>query len=173
MARKKSNGWVIVDRKILQNEIWTSPEPFDKRSALVDLILMANHEDGEFINRKGVVVKVPRGSTFTSVRHLADRWHWSTMKVQRYLKFLADTQTVTQSGTQSGTLLTLVKYDDFQVRRYTNEYTNEYTNDRRTNNEEKNKRNNNNKNRPKPLEERLEGLRRVALEGGKNEGRSD
>ena len=125
MAHK--NNWVKVNRSIFDNYLWKSGEPFDCRSAWIDLILLANHEDGYFRTSKGVTIKIPRGSHFTSVRKLSERWHWSVGKVERYLRGLTDTQMITQSGTQSGTLLSLVNYDDYQGQRYTDEHTNEHT----------------------------------------------
>ena len=81
---KKDKGWVKVNRSILDSSIWKSSEPFDMRSAWIDLILMANHEEREVITKYHDVMKIPRGATLTSVRHLADRWGWSKNKVDRY-----------------------------------------------------------------------------------------
>lgn len=113
----KSSGWVKISRELLDSSIWKTDKPFDERSAWIDLILMANHEDGEFIDRQRKLIKIPRGSLYTSTGKLAQRWHWSRNKVIRYLGTLTGTQMVTQTGTQTGTLLTLVNYDKFQGRR--------------------------------------------------------
>ena len=40
-----AKGWISIHRKIQDSEIWNSSEPFDKRSAWIDLLLLANHED--------------------------------------------------------------------------------------------------------------------------------
>ena len=114
MAKSKDPGWVKISRSILNNPIWTSPEPFSIRDAWIDLILMANFEDKEIMTRHGKTIKIPRGSTFTSIKHLADRWHWSPNKVRRQIERLNRLGMVTISGTADGTLLTLVKYRDFQ-----------------------------------------------------------
>lgn len=78
-------GWIKISRKILDNTLWTSEEPFDRRSAWTDLILMANYEDKQFMSRRGIVIEVPAGSLFTSMRKLARRWRWSEKKVRMYL----------------------------------------------------------------------------------------
>ena len=128
MAQHNSN-WIKLYRSIFDNDLWLAEEPFDRRSAWIDLILLANHKDGHFINSKGVLIKVPRGSHFTSTRVLADRWHWSRGKVDRYLRLLCETQSVTLTVTASGTLISLVNYDDYQGGRATNSTTNEATSD--------------------------------------------
>ena len=127
-----NSNWIKLYRQIFDNDLWQSDEPFDRRSAWIDLILLANHKDGYFINSKGILIKVPRGSHFTSTRVLADRWHWSRGKVDRYLRLLSETGSVTLSVTPSGTLLSLVNYDDFQGGRATDRATNDTT-DRATN----------------------------------------
>lgn len=124
---KKDKGWILLHRSLWDSEIWKDSQPFDRRSAWIDLIMLVNHEDGVVSTRSGKVT-VPRGSTLTSYRHLANRWHWSIGKVQRFLTFLTDTLTVTLTDTQSGTLLSIVKYEDFQGARYAERYADRYTN---------------------------------------------
>ena len=109
----KNDGWVKLYRSLFDNPLWAEG-PFSRGQAWVDLILMANHEDGEFVDHQGNIVKVPRGSCYTSIQKLAGRWKWSAGKVRRFLSTLTDMQMVKQTGKQTGTLLSLVKYDDFQ-----------------------------------------------------------
>lgn len=127
MAKKKSTnmGYILVYRSIWNNEMWQSSEAFDRRSAWIDLILMANHESRSIILQNGRRLEIGRGQLFTSYRSLADRWHWSVNKVKRYFTLLCELHMVTKSGTQSGTLVTIEKYDTFQDGRHTNEHTNE------------------------------------------------
>ena len=117
MARSK-NGWIRINRDILNSTIWNAPEPFTYRDAWIDLILMVNFEDREIVTRHGTVVKIPRGATFTSLQELSDRWHWSKGRTQRYIKLLKNLKMVTADGTADGTLLSLVNYDKFQGARY-------------------------------------------------------
>lgn len=148
---KKRKGWIKLYRDLQDNALWTSDIPFDERSAWVDLLLTVNHEDGQVFTRNKEFVPVKRGSTLTSLRKLAERWHWSANRVKRFLDTLSAMKMVkieTHSGTHSGTLLTVVKYDDFQGERntheysdehtdeYTGEYTDEYTDEVQTRNKE-------------------------------------
>lgn len=116
---KNDKGWVKISRDLLDSAMWQRETPFEERSAWIDLILMVNHEDGEVFDKKGNVVNVPRGSCYTSIRKLADRWHWSTGKVLRYFDSLKKAKMITQTGTQTGTLVSLVNYDKFQGQRNT------------------------------------------------------
>lgn len=130
-------GWIKLYRQIMQNDFWNE-RPFSKGQAWVELLLLANHEDNT-IRFNGRPMEVKRGQHLTSLRKLADRWGWSMNKVKRFLHDLeADgmveiggtqngTQNGTASGTQNGTLLTVVKYDVFQVERHSERHAEEHT----------------------------------------------
>ena len=121
-------GWIKLYRQIQDNMLWTSSEPFDRRSAWIDLIMMANIQTKETIYR-GQVIKIRRGQVYTSIRKLAIRWRWSRDKVNRFIKALIEAHMIEHNNrTTSGTLLTIVKYDDFQNRADTNKTTNKSTN---------------------------------------------
>ena len=116
-SKKDKAGWIVLSRSLLESSIWTTDEPHNTKSAWIDLLLMVNHEDGEIITRFGKVVKIPRGSTFTSIRKLAERWKWSDTKVRRYLDTLTGAHMIEHSGDQTGTLISLVNYENFQGQR--------------------------------------------------------
>lgn len=121
-------GWIKLYRQIQDNMIWNDTEPFDRRSAWIDLILMANVQTKEIIYH-GQVIKIKRGQVYTSIRKLAVRWHWSRDKVNRFIKTLIKAHMVERDNrTQSATLLTIVKYSVFQDRHDSNKATNESTN---------------------------------------------
>lgn len=112
-------GWIKIYRKLQDSAIWTSDVPFDFRSAWIDLIMMANIKDKQVIYR-GTTITVRRGEVYTSIRKLAERWHWSKDKVSRYIQILINLDMVKkQKRTHHATLLTLIKYDDFQNARNT------------------------------------------------------
>ncbi|MBR6843448.1 MAG: hypothetical protein IKM77_14270 [Prevotella sp.] len=106
-------GWIRLYRKILASAIWEHDEPYDRRSAWIDLLLMANHKDKEIIfNGRATVVK--QGQRITSIRILADRWHWSRDKVKRYLDALEKLEMITTDRDNHRTLLTIVNYSVYQ-----------------------------------------------------------
>ena len=128
-------GWVILSRKIQDNWIWENP---DMLKAWLDLIFLMNFKDRKLIIDVQLKV-IKRGQYFTSIRNLASRWEWSKDRVERFLKLLESDEMITRSRTPSGTLLTLIKYEDFQGQPDTNKDTNKDT-DKDTDKDKKNKR---------------------------------
>lgn len=111
---KKNKGYVPIYRSIQDNWIWRRPEPFDYRSAWVDLLLSVNHEK-KTIYIDGRVQDIQPGQMWTSIAKLADKWHWSRPKVYRYIKLLKSDGMVYTDGTPSGTLLTVINYSNFTL----------------------------------------------------------
>ena len=112
-------GWFLIHRKMQNNWIWKDKEPFDKRSAWIDLISMAYHSEQKVISN-GTLLTIQRGQFPTSVRFLAERWKWSKDRVYRFLKLLEqDGMIVKQSDTER-TLITLVNYGIYQDKQDTN-----------------------------------------------------
>lgn len=118
----KSKGYILLYRDIWDDELWNTSEPFNKRDAWIDLILMANHKDKILVIGASQIV-VHRGQLFTSLSKLSERWHWSRARVKRYIDLLILNKKINTSGIKSGTLISIVKYSDFQTSRNTNEYT--------------------------------------------------
>lgn len=123
------NGyWIKVYRKIRESAIWNNNEPFDYRSAWIDLIMEANVKANTFIYR-GQTITVKRGEYYTSIRKLANRWHWSKDKVKRFLKILIKLDMVRiHKDIKCATLLTIVKYGDYQNVTDSNKYTHKDSN---------------------------------------------
>lgn len=117
MASKKK-GYAPIYRSLQDHWLWQSDEPFDIRSAWVDLILLANHED-KTINIGRNVFTVHAGQMWTSYVKLAQRWHWSKPRVYRYIKMLISDGMILVDATPNGTLLTLVNYGRFAIQRNT------------------------------------------------------
>ena len=111
----KQQGWILLYRSIRDHWIWQRD---DYTHAWLDLLLDVNHEERK-IMVDGKPVIIGRGQKWTSVRTLAERWGWSRHKVHNFLSCLQADQMVYLERTKSGTLLTLVNYDDFQIQRDT------------------------------------------------------
>lgn len=112
-------SWIKIYREIQEHHIWNSDEPFDKRSAWIDLLLMANYKDFKAEHR-GRVVERKRGEINTSVVYLAKRWGWSRNKVYRFLRLLQDEKMIALDGTPDGTLVTVENYEKYQGGRTAN-----------------------------------------------------
>lgn len=107
MAEKK--GWIHLHRKIQDCIIWESNEPFDSRSAWIDLLLLANHDDKEMLF-DGNPVTVKQGQRVTSIRNLADRWKWSKDKTLKFLRMLESQNMINRDSDKHRTLITIVNY---------------------------------------------------------------
>lgn len=107
----KDNGFILLHRSILDNRtIWDTGEPFSKRDAWIDLLLLAQHSE-----YKGL----ERGQCGMSKLWFAHRWKWSRNKVSNYLDTLMKQGMVTIASTTHGTTITIVNYDKFQNLRAT------------------------------------------------------
>ena len=63
----------------------------------------------------------------TSVLKLGERWGWSRNKVLRYLELLESEQMLNTKRTPKGTLVSIVKYEEYQVLNFTDDTTNDTT----------------------------------------------
>lgn len=108
-----NKGWIRIHRQLQDSEIWMQSQPFDMRSAWIDLLLLANHEDKTIIfDYQPFVIK--RGQYLTSVRSLSNRWKWSKDRVLKFLRLLTQLQMITKDSNNQRTLLTIENYDKFQ-----------------------------------------------------------
>lgn len=105
-------GWVIIDRQLFDHYLWED-KPFSKGQAWIDLIGLANYEDGKTPYR-GQVVTCKRGEVNRSMSFLAKRWGWSRKKVKAFIELLESDKMVTTKVTTHRTTITLVNYEKFQ-----------------------------------------------------------
>ena len=112
MANRKK-GFIYVYRSLFEHALWQSSEPFDRRSAWIDLIGMAYYDKQTRVV-SGRPLKLKRGQLYVTLRFLASRWHWSREKVRHYISTLCEMKMLTASMTPRGTVLTVVKYSFFQ-----------------------------------------------------------
>ena len=106
------DGWFSVWRKLFDNDLWLS-ETFTRGQAWIDLIGLANHDDG-YIRIRGNKVPVLRGQVGWSETKLQERWKWSRGKVRRFLKELKAEQQIEQQTNNITSLITITNYDIYQ-----------------------------------------------------------
>ena len=111
MAANK--GWICLHRSIQDSAIWDNEEPFDKRSAWIDLLLSVNHEDRD-IMFDSHVRSVKRGQMVTSVRKLSERWCWSEKRTLKFLRLLEEAKMISKISDNRATLLTVLNYAKYQ-----------------------------------------------------------
>lgn len=158
-----AKGWISLHRKIQDCFLWENDEPFDRRSAWIDLLLLANHKDAKtMFDGKPIVVK--EGQRITSIRVLAQRWGWSTKKTTNFLKVLESENMIVKQSDRKKTLLTIVNYSIYQDVGNSEETQKKHSGDteetlrkhrlptNNNDNNENNENNENNNNPPTPLE---------------------
>lgn len=146
------NGWIKLHRSLQKHWLWDSTEPFDKRSAWIDLLMLANFTDVK-VMRKGELKQRTRGEVNTSMAWLADRWKWDRRTVKRFLDVLQKDGMVSVNSTRDGTTVTIEKYAIYQGERTTQcttqcttECTTECTHDKKVKKYKKDNKDNNYKN---------------------------
>lgn len=111
MADKKK-GYVPIWRTLQDHWIWKYKEPFDHRSAWIDLLLLVNHKE-EKIPIGTRVQTIKPGQRWLSYKWLGNRWGWSYRKVLRFIAQLVSDGMVYVDGTPNGTLLTVINWASF------------------------------------------------------------
>ena len=106
-------GWIKIYRQIRNHWIWKDKEPFDKRSAWIDLLLSVNHKSKK-IPFENDFIEIERGQTLTSIKQLAERWSWSRHKVSDYLNQLEQDTMIVQVRDTRKTLVSIVNYNKYQ-----------------------------------------------------------
>lgn len=110
----KKYGWIKLYRSIMNHWVWEVREPFCRRAAFVDLLMLVNKEDKE-IEFDNKLILVKRGERITSLKYLSDRWGWSTTKLNNFLKLLESDQIITLKKDSRKTLIKICNYEDYQV----------------------------------------------------------
>jgi DNA replication protein DnaD len=109
-------GWISLHRQLQEHWLWKSKEPFDKRSAWIDLLLMVNHQKEKVEFDKGFI-EVERGQRITSLEKLSKRWRWSRHKVSDYLNQLEQDGMLVQVRDNKKTLISIENYDKYQIQK--------------------------------------------------------
>lgn len=111
--RNTAQGWIKLHRKLLDCALFDGNEPSDRKSAWIDLLLLANHNDKKVIfNGQPTIVKA--GQRITSIRKLAAMWNWSKDRTERFLDLLESEGMITRESDNHRTVLTIVNYEFYQ-----------------------------------------------------------
>jgi hypothetical protein len=114
-----SKGYIRVFRQIQDCWIWDTGK-FDKRSAWIDLLMLANHSDKRIVFN-GEYITIKKSQYLTSIRNLANRWLWSTSSVTSFLRLLEKDKMIIRDSDKYRTLITIVNYSIYQDSKYTKE----------------------------------------------------
>lgn len=100
------NGYILINRKILEWKFYTLPNAL---TLWILLLVKANWKDGYFQGRK-----IPRGSLATSIERLADSTGLAKNTVRKYLQLFEDDGQIIRERTNKYTVITIVKYEEYQ-----------------------------------------------------------
>ncbi len=107
-------GFIKVSRSFLAGCLWSESRVFSNAEAWLDLVAMARYDvvpaqvifcDARF--------RVCRGELAVTIRYLADRWHWSRMRVQRFIACLRDNGSIKIGTIPKGQVLRIVDYNEY------------------------------------------------------------
>lgn len=107
------DGWISLYRQIKESWIWKDKEPFDKRSAWIDLLLTVNYKNKKIPYENGFI-EIEKGQTLTSIKQLAEKWKWSRHKVSDFLDRLEQDTMIVQVRDTRKTLVSIVNYSKYQ-----------------------------------------------------------
>jgi hypothetical protein len=88
-------------------------KPFNRGQAWIDMILLANHKEGQ-VRARGIPIKILRGQLGWSKVALAERWGWSRGKVTRFFDELEIEQQIEQQNNNVTSLITIINYEKYQ-----------------------------------------------------------
>lgn len=119
-------SWIKIHNKLLDWEWASCPETM---ALWIHILLRANYED-----KRWQGITIPRGSFVTSVDNLASTTGLSAQQVRTSLKRLISTSEITSKSTNRFTIITVCKYDSYQLNEESiNKQNNEPNNKQATN----------------------------------------
>lgn len=101
-------GWIKLHRKMIN---WEWYNDINVKVVFLHLLLTANHED-----KKWQGIEIKRGQKITSLSHLAEETKLSVKQIRNVLNKLKSTGEITIKGTNKYTIITIVKYNDYQIK---------------------------------------------------------
>lgn len=110
-----AEGFIKLHRSIKDCWIWQDTEPFSKRDAWIDLLLLANYTEKKILI-DGKLITISAGQFHTSILKLSERWKWDRKKTRKFLDVLEADQMIATNRTAHGTTLTIVNWDKYQHR---------------------------------------------------------
>lgn len=125
-----NESYIKVFRRLLEWEWYNDSKMVH---LFIHLLLKANYTDGKF---KGILVK--RGQLITGRNSLSDATGISTQSIRTCLDRLISTNELTIESTNSFSLITIVKYEEYQFfeKKSTSKSTSKLTNDQQTDNQQ-------------------------------------
>jgi len=122
-------AFIRLNRKFFNHSFWKEDRVYSLAEAWLDLIASARFEVApEKIVVKMQIITIQRGELRASQRYLAERWHWSVGKVNRYINMLENESMIERRSEHSETVIILCNYEDYNPLESKQMNTDGYTN---------------------------------------------
>ena len=103
--------WIKLYKGIMESAVWSDAL---RLKAWIHILLSANYKDKEWF-KGGQIVKIKRGQFVTSMRKLSIEWKCSRETVRRILEQFTELHMIRHEVVPGKyTIITVVKYEDFQ-----------------------------------------------------------
>lgn len=135
MVNNSDIGFISINRKIIEWE-WYSDN--NVKSLFIHCLLKANFKDKSWRGQN-----IERGTFITSYNNLSNQLNLSIQQIRTAFCKLQSTNEITIKTTNKNTLVTVVKYDDYQNKKQVN--NKQTTNKQQSNNNQITTTNNDNK----------------------------
>lgn len=120
-------GWISLYRKFVNWEWYTDANTM---RVFLHLLLLANHKENKW---RGILIE--RGQLVTSYNSLSDDLNLTVQEIRTSFKRLKSTNEITTKPTNKYTLVTILKYNDYQDnQKENNKQTNTRNNSQTTSN---------------------------------------
>lgn len=133
-----SDGWIKLHRSLLEWEWWTDN---NVKILWFTILLLANHRQRKWQGRT-----VEAGQFITSIQSLADKSGLSFQAVRTALDKLQSTGEINIQSTNKNTLITVIKWADFQCDEELQQTNNKQTTNKQQSNNKRTTTNKNDKN---------------------------
>ena len=141
MTVNKASGYISLHRQIKD---WEWYKDTNTKALFIHLLISANYADTRFLGKK-----IKRGQLVTSLNSLAFETGLSIQSVRTAIKHLISTGEITEISTMKCRIITVVKYDEYQMLTNTLTDSQQSANKELTNSQQHHNNNNNNSIREK------------------------
>lgn len=109
-----SKGFIQLDREVFESGIFKNKEPFSKREAWIDILIMVNYKDSKIVVGN-TLIECKAGQSILSQESWAKRWNWDRSQVRRYFELLQKSNMIEIESVQKTTRITvLIRPDNAQ-----------------------------------------------------------
>ena len=108
-----ANKIISISSDFFFNSLWAQKRALSEAEAWLDLVLNACQQDDCVTIRRHRSIQRRRGQVVTSLRELADRWHWTSKKIRCFLKHLVDEKMVIIESSSTSRIITIANYDSY------------------------------------------------------------